>query len=285
MRDPTNPDKTAHLKFFPGAAERLSLFAADLTEDGSFDEPITGCHGVFHVATPVVFSSEDGEREIFMPGMKGLETVLRACAKAGVKRLIFTSSMSAMAPQPPPAVKDESHWSDPDAQKAKGNWYGACKTCQEKAAMTFVEAMPEAERFRLVSICPTMVIGPMHQPSVNATMGRIAYICQGKMEEAPNDSMSFIDVRDCAAHHIAAFAKGVTGRYMSLVESWHWNDIIRALKEIYPPMPEVNPCQGEPELPTQFNRQKMDSLGVPVRDVPTILRDAVAELRAKGALE
>jgi bifunctional dihydroflavonol 4-reductase/flavanone 4-reductase len=45
----------------PGAAERLSIWKADLAEEGSFDEAISGSTGVFHVATPMDFESKDPE--------------------------------------------------------------------------------------------------------------------------------------------------------------------------------------------------------------------------------
>lgn len=37
-----------------GARERLQLVKADLMEEGSFDDAIMGCHGVFHIASPVM---------------------------------------------------------------------------------------------------------------------------------------------------------------------------------------------------------------------------------------
>jgi len=51
----------------PGAAERLSIWKADLAEEGSFDDAIKGCTGVFHVATPMDFESKDPEvhKQIF----------------------------------------------------------------------------------------------------------------------------------------------------------------------------------------------------------------------------
>ena len=45
----------------PGATERLSIWKADLAEEGSFDDAIKGCTGVFHVATPMDFESKDPE--------------------------------------------------------------------------------------------------------------------------------------------------------------------------------------------------------------------------------
>jgi hypothetical protein len=36
-------------------ADRLRLFKADLREEGSFDEAVRGCDGVFHVAASMEF--------------------------------------------------------------------------------------------------------------------------------------------------------------------------------------------------------------------------------------
>uniref|UniRef100_A0A803KP24 NAD-dependent epimerase/dehydratase domain-containing protein n=1 Tax=Chenopodium quinoa TaxID=63459 RepID=A0A803KP24_CHEQI len=51
--------KVEHLLGLEGAKERLHLFKANLIEVGSFDSAISGCHGVFHTASPVPFAVED----------------------------------------------------------------------------------------------------------------------------------------------------------------------------------------------------------------------------------
>lgn len=56
-----NVGKTRPLLDLPGAKERLSIWKADLSEEGSFDDAIKGCTGVFHVATPMDFDSQDPE--------------------------------------------------------------------------------------------------------------------------------------------------------------------------------------------------------------------------------
>ncbi|KAL4191007.1 hypothetical protein AMTRI_Chr07g27450 [Amborella trichopoda] len=61
FRDPTNIKKGKPLLDLSEANERLMLWKADLCEEGSFNEAINGCHGVFHVATPVDFSPKDPE--------------------------------------------------------------------------------------------------------------------------------------------------------------------------------------------------------------------------------
>ncbi|MCI07450.1 bifunctional dihydroflavonol 4-reductase/flavanone 4-reductase-like, partial [Trifolium medium] len=61
VRDPDNMNKVQHLLELPGANSKLSLWKADLDKEGSFDEAIKGCTGVFHVATPMDFESKDPE--------------------------------------------------------------------------------------------------------------------------------------------------------------------------------------------------------------------------------
>ena len=56
-----NLKKVKHLLDLPKAETHLSLWKADLSEEGSFHEAIKGCNGVFHVATPMDFESKDPE--------------------------------------------------------------------------------------------------------------------------------------------------------------------------------------------------------------------------------
>ena len=200
---------------------------------------MAGCECVFHTATPVKFGGADGKSEIYEPAMESTKEVLAAVAKAGcVKTFVLTSSMSAVAPQPEPPVKTEEHWSDDAAQEAKGNWYGCTKTRQEK----LVDETLKGSGVRFVAINPTGVFGPMLGPTVNKTMGWVANMAKGPKDgKANNDSMSFVDVRDCAAMHIAGFEKPyAAGRYMCIAgtaterktdggavvyASTHWNDV------------------------------------------------------------
>ncbi|XP_047153764.1 dihydroflavonol 4-reductase-like, partial [Vigna umbellata] len=57
--DPDNMKEVKHLLEIPGAKSKLSLWKANLAEEGSFDEAIKGCTGVFHLATPIDFESKD----------------------------------------------------------------------------------------------------------------------------------------------------------------------------------------------------------------------------------
>jgi nucleoside-diphosphate-sugar epimerase len=287
VRDAGDSGKTSHLWALPGAKEQLKLFSADLL-DSNFEMALAGCDGVFHVASPLPMGKgiEDPENLVIKPAVEGTLNVLRACKKQHVKTVVMTSSMSAMAPLPEPSLKSEAHWSDPGGQRERGSFYGAGKTLAEQAAYRFVKE--EDAAFRLVSICPTMVVGPMLQPTPNMTMLSLRnWLKDGRPNgRCPNDSMSFVDVRDCASQHINAMEDPEAhGRYMSLESSWHWNDLDRLMKEIYPKMPAAAPCEGTPCRPTQFDLTRQKSLGVELKKVPEILREAAEELKFKALLE
>lgn len=63
VRNPDDKTKTGFLWEFPGAAERLQIFKAELLEEGSFDEAVYGVHTVFHTACPVLFD-RNGDPEV-----------------------------------------------------------------------------------------------------------------------------------------------------------------------------------------------------------------------------
>ena len=44
-----------------GAKERLKIFEADLTVDGSFDDAVKGVDGVFHIASRISVCLDDND--------------------------------------------------------------------------------------------------------------------------------------------------------------------------------------------------------------------------------
>ena len=309
VRNKDNLSSVEHLRLLDPTGSKLKLYStgdmADDTLAGRYDEPLKGVDAVFHAATPLSPKLDgkefDGLRDMLNPGMKGTREILDSITKSeNVKTLILTSSMSAAAPVPEPATKDESHWSDDAAQLQRNNFYGCLKTRQEKMCRDWaregIEAGTLPKDFKYAAICPTMIIGPpvgagregfTYTPS--GTMGALHRWITGGRRTAPNDSMSFIHVKDCAAQHVSAMeSDGASGRYFSLVDSWHWNDILTTLKEIYPGIDiDSNSYLYEGTdivTPTKFNLQKMDTLGVRVLNIKELLQDSVAFFKDVGVL-
>ncbi|KAK4278651.1 hypothetical protein QN277_016472 [Acacia crassicarpa] len=71
-----------HLFKLDGTKERLRLIKADLQEEGSFDQAVEGCEGVFHTASSCYFDPIDPQTELIDPAVKGSLNVLKSCSKS-----------------------------------------------------------------------------------------------------------------------------------------------------------------------------------------------------------
>jgi len=281
-------DDLKFLKMLPNA-KNLSLFQGELLND-CFDKAFEGCDGVFHLASPTLKDTEDMKNpgtEMVELAVNGTRNVLQSCKKMGVKSVILTSSMCAAVPKPAtPEFILEANWADHKYLLDKGSHYAAAKTMAERAALDFLAEMPRESAFRLVRICPTFTVGPMLQPVVNSSMKRFAAICRGTHHaRIPNRSISLIDVRDTAAHHIAAY-EGMhhEDRFFSLTEAWPWTLVYEALKIHYPGMKSPEPLpKGTQHRPVRkYNTTRQKLLGIRERSFMEVLQEAVKEVKSKN---
>uniref|UniRef100_A0A0D9X8B3 NAD-dependent epimerase/dehydratase domain-containing protein n=1 Tax=Leersia perrieri TaxID=77586 RepID=A0A0D9X8B3_9ORYZ len=252
--------KNAHLKSLDGAGERLILCKADLLDYDAICRAVAGCHGVFHTASPVT----DDPEQMVEPAVRGTEYVIRAAAEAGtVRRVVFTSSIGAVTMDPnrgPDVVVDESCWSDLDYCKETRNWYCYGKAVAEQSAW-------EAARQRgvdLVVINPVLVIGPLLQPTVNASVAHILKYLDGSASKFANAVQAYVDVRDVAAAHLLVFeSPSASGRYLCAECS-----------------DEKNPRKQ----PYKMSNQKLRDLGLEFRPASQSLYETVKCLQEKGHL-
>lgn len=192
-RDPGDA-KNAHLKVLEGADERLQLVMADLLDYNSVASAIAGCEGVFHVACPVPSGrSTDPEAEIIAPAVTGTLNVLKACYEAKVKRVVMVSSGAAVVANPHwPKGKafDEESWSDEDYCRKNGDWYYLSKTLVEREAFAYAAKTG----LDIVTICPSLVIGPLMQSTVNTSSKVLLNYLKGEHDTVENKSRDIVDV-------------------------------------------------------------------------------------------
>mmetsp|Transcript_51672 Transcript_51672/g.82097 ORF Transcript_51672/g.82097 Transcript_51672/m.82097 type:complete len:379 (-) Transcript_51672:347-1483(-) len=282
VRNATDLQKTKHLRKLNGASARLELFSAEMRPENSigFDVAIEGCSAVIHTASPCngsSFSNEDVHSAVF-----GTLAVLRASQRAGVKTVVMTSAMCAASPQLDGAIICETNWADAKTHVENGNKFSASKILSEQAAQELLRM--EKPDFRFVAILPSCIVGPSLNDELGFTNSCLLSMmkCGFNGGECPNDSLSFIDVRDCAAHHIAAMELELAeGRYLSAASSMHLNDLAMVLKEINPSIAPIKLCD-DPCAPTVIDRTLQDTLKVNTREMPEILCDAAKFFRKTG---
>jgi len=294
LRDAAAPDKTPYLMALPGAAERLSLFSADMASADAFAEPLAGADCVFIAClVPTYFGpfgtparemdDEQGYAEIIMPTVNGCLNIMRAAADQGVGNVVICSSTSSTNPVPPVALKNEvDHWSDETEQCRARKYTSATKTVMEKAAMRFADE----HGMRLSIVLPTGMFGPVILPEhlerpPHSWLRELIAGRPGRHEKVPNDSTSMIHLHDLAAIFLAVYEnEAASGRYFGVYDSWHWQDIYAELAKLLPDMVMPAPLTEPPVAPTGFDFARRDGLGVPLRDIPTILRETVDWLQA-----
>lgn len=113
----------SHLFSLPGASDpavRLVVHEASLLDSAAVEKAVEGCAGggVFHVASPCTLEDPlDPQAELVDPAVKGTLNVLAAAKKFRVRRVVLTSSISAMVPNPRwprGMVVNEACWTDLD---------------------------------------------------------------------------------------------------------------------------------------------------------------------------
>jgi len=206
VRSLKNPVKVQHLREMK---EVVQLFEADLLVDGSFDECFTGCSAVFHVASPFQIMVDDPQKDLIDPAVKGTLNVLESCKKAGIKRVVLTSSCAA--------IVEEDIVTEPEKYKGKiwteKDWNTTCtlenspyqlsKVLAEKAAWEFCEK----NDITLTTICPNFVLGPpLSVRSDSTSIKMIMAIMKGAFlkDGLPNYSYGVVDVRTVAESHVLA---------------------------------------------------------------------------------
>lgn len=266
VRDPSDSKKVDHLVVLEGAKERLHLFKAELTEEGSFDASIKDCVGVFHTASPAFLQCDDhqAKEKLIDPAIKGTINVLNSCAKVpSVKRVVLTSSIAAMLlnerPITPDTLVDETWWSDPDFCLREKKWYAASKVLAEQAAWQFAKD----KDIDLITICPGWTIGSLLQPTLNESCAPIYNLIGAKTY--PDAAYGWVHVKDIANAHIQALEiQSASGRYALVERRVHFNDIIKILQEFYPNLQLPNKCvEFKPYLRScKISRQKAESLEI-----------------------
>ncbi|KAI7986792.1 Cinnamoyl-CoA reductase 1 [Camellia lanceoleosa] len=189
VRNPDDP-KNSHLRELEGAKERLTLCRADLLDFESLREAINGCDGVFHTACPVT----DNPEEMVEPAVNGTKNVIIAAAEAKVRRVVFTSSIGAVTMDPkrgPDTIVDESCWSDLEFCKNTKNWYCYGKAVAEQAATD----VAKEKGVDLVVVNPVLVLGPLLQSTVNASIIHILKYLNGSTKTYANLVQAYVHVR------------------------------------------------------------------------------------------
>lgn len=217
-------------------ADMVELVEADLSSDKGWTEAAQGCDIVQHIASPIPENLPKNHDELIIPARDGTLRVLKAAKAAGVKRVVLTSSMAAIAygwgdNRPEPLT--EEHWSNSDNLQ-DNTAYTRSKTIAERAAWDYVNG--EGQGLELTTINPGAVLGPVLSGDFSPSVQIVTQILSGKLPAMPKVAFPIADVRDVAEAHIRAMEKPeAAGKRFLIADRVLWfSEVASVLREALP---------------------------------------------------
>jgi dihydroflavonol-4-reductase len=184
---------------------RDEVMLGDLRERDSVAAAMRGVRFLFHAAADYRLWAPS-PADIFQTNVEGTRIVMEEALRAGVERVVYTSSVATIALRDG-APADESRPLDPD--KAVGA-YKKSKVLAER----LVEELVARENLPAVIVNPSTPIGPRDiRPTPTGRI--IVEAAAGRMPGFVDTGLNLVHVDDVAAGHLAALKRGKPGeRYI-----------------------------------------------------------------------
>ncbi len=187
----------------------------NISDRESLDRLCEGVDVMYHLAAYISIGNDSYDL-LYKINVEGTKNLVNACKKAGVKRLIYFSTIHVLDHHPLDQPLDETRPLITDTPQA----YEKTKSIVEKWIRT-----QHSDDFEIIIINPTAVIGPYdYKPSLMGEM--LIKLYTGKLPFLVPGGYNWVDTRDVAEGAANAATKGRNGESYILSGEWH------SLKEI-----------------------------------------------------
>jgi dihydroflavonol-4-reductase len=199
------------------AVERVT---GDLRDPASLDRALAGVERVYHVAADYRLWARD-PREIYESNVTGTRNLLAAARRAGVARIVYTSTVATIAVPSATSLPDER------TEARLSDMIGAYKRSKFLAEQEVLKAAREG--LPVVIVNPTTPVGPGDwKPTPTGKI--IVDFLNGRMPAYVDTGLNFIAVEDAAAGHLLAAERGQIGeRYLLGGENLSLREMLNAL--------------------------------------------------------
>jgi dihydroflavonol-4-reductase len=191
----------------------------DLRDPESLTRAVTGCEMVFHVAADYRLWSRHPD-ELYRSNVDGTRNVLEAAARAGVERIVYTSTVGCIG-MPQNSLGDED---TPVSITDMAGHYKRSKWLAEQVALEKArDGLP------VVIVNPTAPVGD-HDWKPTPTGKIILDFLRDKLPAFVDTGLNLVDARDTAIGHLLAAEHGRTGeRYILGSENLSLQQILERL--------------------------------------------------------
>jgi dihydroflavonol-4-reductase len=202
----------------------IETVTGDLTMPSSLDRALEGCEALFHVAADYRLWVPDPEN-MYKTNVHGTRNIMLSAAKAGVKRIVYTSSVATLGLTRNGSPADET---TPAILTDMIGHYKRSKFLAEAE----VRRLVIEQNLPAVIVNPSTPIGPRDiKPTPTGQM--IVQAASGRMPAYVDTGLNLVHVDDVARGHLLAFELGVPGqRYILGSRNMTLKEILTELAEI-----------------------------------------------------
>lgn len=183
----------------------VEIVAGDLRTGESFATALAGCDALFHVAADYRLWVRDS-RDMYEANVEGTRRLMAAAGAAGLRRIVYTSSVAVLGHRADRAPADET--THADLVDMIGH-YKRSKFLAEQVVHEMVrEGLP------VVIVNPTAPVGPRDiKPTPTGRL--VLEAAAGRMPAFTDTGLNIVDVDDVARGHLLAYEHGRIGeRYI-----------------------------------------------------------------------
>ena len=185
---------------------RCEVATGDLTDAASLAAAAAGCDALFHVAADYRLWVPKPE-SIYRANVEGTRSVMRAALRAGIGRVVYTSSVATLG------LNRDGSPADEDTPSGLADMIGHYKRSKFLAEEE-VRRLAREEGLPAVIVNPSAPLGPRDvRPTPTGRM--IVQAARGRMPAYVDTGLNVVHVDDVAEGHLLAFARGRVGeRYI-----------------------------------------------------------------------
>lgn len=181
------------------------IVEADIINKASFIKALQGVETFYAVGAAFKLWAKDPKKEIYDVNMQGTKNIIEAAAEAGVKKIIYVSSIAALDYTKLPTREDYGYNHD------RRDMYYNSKNDGERLAFELAKNLG----IELVSVMPSAMIGNVAFSPLNVSYGILKLILNKEIPIDTKITLNWIDVKDVAEGCFLAAEKGRNGeRYI-----------------------------------------------------------------------
>lgn len=179
------------------------LVEGSLEDEASLIQAVKGCEGLFHVAADYRLWVPK-PKAMYQANVVGTGMLMEAALKAGVSRIVYTSSVATLG------IRTDGGAADEETPVTEADMIGVYKHSKYLAENVVHELVRE-KGLPAVIVNPSTPIGPRDlKPTPTGRI--IVDSVRGKIPAYVDTGLNIAHVDDVAAGHLLAFEKGKVGR-------------------------------------------------------------------------